>query len=177
MARPKKKLRATKARERVSPLHAVEILMTQTTAPAAAKRITGALHERPPECRIWRDGKLVRPAEVEHLSVLEGRDDAGRRYATIGDDRWDAVPAEYEFDADEVRGLLSPPTSTPRRAVKPGPEPKHDWPIHVTREVIRRLIAGEKFPSAAAMLQWCGDKWDWQPDIRQIQRHLKDLRG
>jgi len=25
------------------------------------------------------------------------------------------------------------------------------------------------------MLQWCEDEWDWQPDIRQMQRLLRDL--
>ena len=57
----------------------------------------------------------------------------------------------------------------------PGRQPKHDWPKHIRREVIRRLRAGEREPTAPEMLQWCEDKWGWQPDIRQMQRLLSDL--
>jgi hypothetical protein len=58
----------------------------------------------------------------------------------------------------------------------PGPRAKSDWPEHVTREVIRRLLAGEKYPSAPAMLQWCQNKAGFEPDQRQMQRHLLDLK-
>jgi hypothetical protein len=75
--------------------------------------------------------------------------------------------SEHRADAPSRDG------DRPRR--RPGRQPKHDWPKHVTREVIRRLRAGEKEPTAPEMLQWCGDKWDWQPDIRQMQQLLRDL--
>jgi hypothetical protein len=42
--------------------------------------------------------------------------------------------------------------------------------------VIRRLRVGEKFPSAPAMLEWCQKKAGFQPDIRQMQRFLRDLK-
>jgi len=61
----------------------------------------------------------------------------------------------------------------PRR--RPGRQPKHDWPKHIRREMIRRLRAGEGEPTAPEMLQWCEEKWGWQPDIRQMQRLLSDL--
>ena len=63
----------------------------------------------------------------------------------------------------------------PRDRRKPGPQARGDWPKHVTREVIRRLRAGEKEPTAPEMLQWCEDNWRWQPDIRQMQQLLRDL--
>jgi hypothetical protein len=25
------------------------------------------------------------------------------------------------------------------------------------------------------MLQWCEDKWGWQPDLKQMQQLLRDL--
>src|SRR6516225_8838695 len=60
---------------------------------------------------------------------------------------------------------------------KPGPAPRHDWPEHVTREVIRRLQHGERFPSAPAMLQWCVNNLNgFEPNLRQMQDHLRDLR-
>jgi hypothetical protein len=63
----------------------------------------------------------------------------------------------------------------PRDRRKPGPRAMGDWPKHATREVIRRLRAGEKEPTAPEMLQWCEDEWRWQPDIRQMQQLLRDL--
>jgi len=63
----------------------------------------------------------------------------------------------------------------PRDRRKPGPQARGDWPKHVTREVIRRLRAGEREPTAPEMLQWCEDNWRWQPDIRQMQQLLRDL--
>jgi hypothetical protein len=57
----------------------------------------------------------------------------------------------------------------------PGPRARDDWPEHVTREVIRRLRKGEKFPNAPAMLQWCRNKLGFEPEVRQMQRHLRDL--
>jgi hypothetical protein len=63
--------------------------------------------------------------------------------------------------------------STSRR--KPGPPPKHEWPLVVARELIRMALAGEKMPTAPKMLQFCENKWRWQPDIRQMQRLLSTL--
>jgi hypothetical protein len=181
MARRK---RATKKKTRISPTDALDLLMTQMAAPAAAKRLQDELHHR--NIRIWRDGKLVRPAEVGHLSIAAISDDANpdRWHACVDDDRWDPVPGEYEFDADEIWALLprskaEPPSAEPAASerVKPGPDPQHDWPDAVTLEVIRILRAGGKFPKAPAMLNLCRTKWDWEPDPRQMQKLLKHLRG
>ena len=59
---------------------------------------------------------------------------------------------------------------------KPGPQARGDWPEHATREVIRRLRRGEKFPSAPTMRQWCKDRLGVELSLRQMQRHLRDLR-
>jgi hypothetical protein len=58
----------------------------------------------------------------------------------------------------------------------PGRQARGNWPEHVTREVIRRLRVGEKFPSAPMMLEWCDKTAGFQPDIRQMQRFLRDLK-
>jgi hypothetical protein len=45
------------------------------------------------------------------------------------------------------------------------------------REVIRRsLREGYKLPSAPEMQQWCLNTLGFEPDLRQMQRHLHDLR-
>jgi hypothetical protein len=59
---------------------------------------------------------------------------------------------------------------------KPGPPPRGDWKEHVMREVIRRLRRHEKFPSAPTMRQWCKDRLGVELSLRQMQRHLRDLR-
>jgi hypothetical protein len=58
----------------------------------------------------------------------------------------------------------------------PGRQAKGNWPDPVMREVIRRLRVGEKYPNAPTMLQWCQNKAGFQPDIRQMQRFLRDLK-
>jgi hypothetical protein len=94
-----------KAQGRISPTEALRIMMTRMAAPRGVQRLTEAMHDW--KCRIWRDGKPVPRAEVGHLSVLESyHDETGQYHASIGDDRWDAVRGEYEFDADEVMELL-----------------------------------------------------------------------
>ena len=68
---------------------------------------------------------------------------------------------------------LAPDVSQRR---KPGKRPTKDWPTHVARELIRRARAGEEMPTAAQMCQFCQNTLCWQPDIRQMQRLLRDLR-
>src|SRR5262245_50585055 len=58
----------------------------------------------------------------------------------------------------------------------PGPQARGDWPEQVTREVIRRLRRHEKFPSAPTMRQWCQDRLGVELSLRQMERHLRDLR-
>jgi hypothetical protein len=59
----------------------------------------------------------------------------------------------------------------PKSQRRPGPQPRQDWRTHVVREVIRALRAGENIPTAAKLAQ----KLDHQPDIRAVQRFLRDL--
>jgi hypothetical protein len=66
------------------------------------------------------------------------------------------------------------PDVSPRR--KPGKLPTKEWPTHVVRELIRRARAGEETPTAPEMCQFCQDTLNWQPDIRQMQRLLRELR-
>jgi hypothetical protein len=105
-----------------------------------------------------------------------------RQVRTLAGDVMEPPVRGYCFvrrvDRDKLFPIAATPAPTPhadgRR--KPGPQPEGDWPEHVTREVIRRLLAGEKFPSAPAMLQWCLNTLDLELDPRQMQRFLRDLR-
>jgi hypothetical protein len=75
---------------------------------------------------------------------------------------------------DEEQELQAEPQSTPERR-KPGRRPKHDWQVPVAFEVGRIVGQEGRQPTAPEMLQWCGNKWDWQPDLRQMQRLLRAL--
>jgi hypothetical protein len=66
------------------------------------------------------------------------------------------------------------PDENPSRR-KPGPQPRHDWPTRVARELIRRALAGEKTPTAPDILKYCGRELGWEPDIRAMQRLLREL--
>ena len=64
-----------------------------------------------------------------------------------------------------------------RAGRKPGPQARGDWPEHVMREVIRRALrAGYKLPKAPERQEWCENTLGVEPEIRQMQRFLLDLR-
>ena len=60
---------------------------------------------------------------------------------------------------------------------KPGPPPTHDWPLVVAAELIRRAKAGEKDPTAAAMIKYCEKTFpdEFSPGLKEMQRLLKKL--
>jgi hypothetical protein len=181
MARAK---RATKKKTRISPTDALHMLMPHLSAHHAAKRLTDSVHTK--ECQLWEGDRLIRPEiAVQYLVIIARADKDGCWQASVEgreETRW---LGPFTFEADEVRALLprakafEPPSAEPAASerVKPGPDPQHNWPDSVTIEVIRRLMLGEKFPKAPAMLKFCRTKWDWEPEPRQMQRLLKHLRG
>jgi hypothetical protein len=92
------------------------------------------------------------------------------------DERYPATtPSERRADDKQptppLRSKPGPRTRTPT------PETAEAWPLHIARELIRRTLAGRKWPTGSSMLQFCENNWDWQPDIRQMQKLLKFLRG
>jgi len=182
MARPKRA--KAKARGRISPTEALTIMRRRMAAPRGAMRLTEAVHDWKRRCRLWRDGKLVSRAEVEHLSVLESADDAGQWHASIGDDRWHSVPGEYEFDAEEVRRLLKAPASPSAKPPAPEPTPrrrkpgrKADWRLTYAGEAYLFKQRTGRLPSATELAKICADKSKYQPDPRSIQRLLSHLAG
>jgi hypothetical protein len=72
-----------------------------------------------------------------------------------------AAPSEHQADVASRR--------------RPGRQPKLNWPQHVARELIRRARAGKSTPTAPEMLDFCEQSLGWQPDIRAMQRLLREL--
>ena len=144
---------------------------------------------KPSEWRRWR---VHPPIYMPRFSVSEPLRGQVGAHVTSADDgpvaghffvrrreldqRYPATtPSERRADDKQpmppLRSKPGPRTRTPT------PETKEDWPLHIARELIRRALAGEQWPTAASMLQFCENNWGWQPDIRQMQKLLKFLRG
>ena len=73
-----------------------------------------------------------------------------------------------------------PPAKTDRETSsrrKPGLPPTHDWPQVVAAELIRRAKAGEKDPTAGAMIKYCEKKFsdEFSPGLKEMQVLLKKL--
>jgi len=130
---------------------------------------------------FWQQTKAGPPAlgllyhSQIHILLLPG----GRRYYFVHRAELDKL---YPVAPSAVATLSNAPVSSsddtsddtsPRR--KPGKKPKHKWPTLVTRELIRRARAGEAEPTAPQIAQFLQDKLDWQPDIRAVQRLLREL--
>jgi len=178
------------AQKRITPTEALHILMDGgLTAHGAAARLDQAVKTN--ECRLWHHP--ADEATPDYFDEPVPPDYAAQCLTIVAhveaDGRWQGqvrgVPFRpwtwiFEFDADAVRALLSRaklpgPQPTPERR-KPGPELRHDWREAIMREVIRRLLASEKMPKAPAMLQFCEDTLGYQPDIRAMQRLLRELQ-
>ena len=169
---------------RIRPTDALQILLRRGWQPNdGAVNLTLAM--RGDGCRLYCNDNPVPTKTKLTLAVQADAEPDGLWSASIvstAREPWEHPPDYYrwEFDDREVAGLPAPPTpslspadASPRR--KPGPPPKKDWPTHVARELIRRAGAGEKMPTAPQMLQYCQNTLHFEPDIRGMQRLLRDL--
>ena len=165
--------------ERISPTDALRLLRRSGIEPIkAAAELTKAIHSRA-AFPVWCNDKAVQPHVRPDIRVV-ARERNGRWAAEVQSisHQWHGAQYRWEFDAAEVRALRKAKTQSAepmeQQRRTPGKKPTHEWQKHVTREVVR-LAFLSKTPTAPDMLKWCADKWDWQPDIRQMQRLLRDL--
>ena len=82
----------------------------------------------------------------------------------------------WKPDFDRLRPLAKADRET-SSSRKPGPPPTHDWPQVVAAELIRRAKAGEKDPTAGAMIKYCEKKFpdEFSPGLKEMQVLLKKL--
>jgi hypothetical protein len=91
------------------------------------------------------------PPEAGHFFVR--RRELDQRYpATTSSERL----ADAKQPTPPLRSKPGPQTRTPT------PKTTQDWQLHIARELIQRAHAGEKWPTAARMLQFCENNWGWQ---------------
>jgi hypothetical protein len=90
--------------------------------------------------------------------------------------------AYYVWKPDRGGLWQSPDTNQrkvdpPSRRRKPGPPPTHEWPLVVAAEVIRRIKAGKKDPTATAMIKYCENTLpdEFSPGLKEMQLLLKKL--
>jgi hypothetical protein len=86
----------------------------------------------------------------------------------------------WKPDLDQILSAPAPQAkqeaeTLPRR--RPGPLPKHDWPLVVAAELIRRAKAGQKDPTADAMIKYCEKKFpdQFSPGLKEMQVLLRKL--
>ena len=61
---------------------------------------------------------------------------------------------------------------------RPGPKPTENWKLHVAGELHRIVVVERKQPPPASyFVQFCEDKSGYHPDIRAVQRLLRELLG
>jgi hypothetical protein len=86
--------------------------------------------------------------------------------------------ARYFVERKKSDELLPPllSSSAAGTRAKPGTKPMHDWPKHAGRELATRAIRGESVPTVKVMLQWCVDKWGWQPDETPMRNLINKYR-
>jgi hypothetical protein len=176
-----------KGGKRISIDEAVRKLMPALGRDGAVEFINTAIRDRK-RARLFCDGNVVDPNFIrDHLVVTVRK---GRRAVEIEATRaLDKPESSYtwQMDANEIEALRPAAFALTRSPAKPpadddakgrrapGKPPAHNWPMVMARELIRRAQAGETMPKAPELLQWCQDQWNWEPDIRQMQRLLRDL--
>ena len=60
---------------------------------------------------------------------------------------------------------------------KSGPPPRHEWPLVTATEVIRKVRAGERDPTAAEMIDHCEKTFpdEFSPGLKEMQVLLRKL--
>jgi len=145
-----------------------------------AKRLVGAARVIAPDgserCIIFEPA-FWEPVDLPYAYLVSGYE----KHASEGE-AWHFFVRRANLDKHYPTAATAPASwttndrridNTARR--RPGPQPKHDWPIEVAREVIRIVRAGKREPTARQLAQFCENQWGWQPDISAIQKLLKRL--
>ena len=89
---------------------------------------------------------------------------------------WPAL-APQAVAAGEADASDSDASDSPLLRRKPGRKPIGNWKVEVATEVGLHMREGKPIPSAKALAQFCLDQLDYEPDISEIQRWLRQLLG
>ena len=110
------------------------------------------------------EGVGVEPYVAGHYFVW--RVDLDKWYPTPtmtdqSDDTPSALTSTSEHDADDTRR-------------KPGPKIKHNWKLRLAAELHRIKEDEGRTPTAKELAQFCRDEWDYEPDVSEIQKLMKN---
>jgi len=178
--------KAKKKGERISPTDALRMLLPELSAHEAALQLTLAMHGN--KCRLWCNGNLLPAGDVANSLRVVARieADGSWRAEVVSSVReaWENRIYSFEFDAEEVRALLSrakapePPSAEPAappQRRKPGPKIKENWKLRVAVECYRVKQKEGRTPSAAELAQFCENETGYQPDVSDISKLLRIL--
>ena len=124
----------------------------------------------------------VRPDGTEAFDPVELEAWGRVSPAMIGSADLGPAYARARFHVERKKfDALFPPPGAPgadgaRTRCKPGPQPKHEWPKYVGRELAQRAIDGKSVPTVKSMLDWCDRKWSWHPDDTPMRNLIEKYR-
>lgn len=141
-------------------------------------------HVFPPE--FWNEIRIVPTGKSLQVYDWDHWVGGKRRTGTLPG-WWPGARSQYNvFLKRAAVERFWPASSEPKADTahrrKPGPKPKHDWPIEVAAELIRRIVDSKVSVKnvnvaklASSLLEWCNEKWRWQPDESEMRRLINQL--
>jgi hypothetical protein len=82
----------------------------------------------------------------------------------------------YYCSKEDSKKFFGSQEEIPPGQISSGRKAKGDWKWVVAREVIQRLMAGNKFPTAKEMLKFCSTRIRHAPDASDMRKHLNELK-
>jgi hypothetical protein len=119
---------------------------------------------------FWRDHEIdISLGGLGLIQIYRGpQSPSGRDPST----RVDGLFFVWKPDVDQ---FWSTPEQEQPVHHKPGPQPTKNWKLHVAAELHRIVEAGKPVPPASYFADHCRDRLAYTPEIRAVQRLLKQL--
>jgi hypothetical protein len=122
---------------------------------------------------FWADYELSHWSDGLKVTPRRRRGEKGRRIIIP---LRGVVLYVWKPDVDKLWRRAEQETEISPQRRKPGPQPRKNWKLYVAAELHRIVeIEGKQPPVAADFAQLCEDKLGYQPDIREVQRLLRQL--
>jgi hypothetical protein len=139
----------------------------------------GTLQNNVPDWMFAEDGRLGRGGRAIAVPLAPLRPDVQVHSVHLGS----LTPYGIYFRREDVFkawpvGPVDETAAPPRRR---GKRPKHDWPVEVAIELLRRfgdprkITESNKSALARELAQGFSDRWGWEPDDSELRKLIADL--
>ena len=90
----------------------------------------------------------------------------------------------YRLSPQQMAALERMPSKPTRKAegrkskkarLPPGPAPKFNWKSVVKKDLLRQKRRRQKLWTVPQILDYCTEKWDWQPDSKDVRELRKSI--